>query len=59
MNEKYRISIITKKGHAISKNCSSQEDCIEFYCKIDNKEGIKMYVIKDRETGEILERKVR
>ena len=56
---KYRISIITQKGSPLSKNCHSIDECIEFYCQVDSKDGVKKYMIKNRETGQIEEKRLR
>lgn len=53
--KKYRVGIITDKGLPISKNVATRDEVDDFILEIMEKEGVKLYRVMDRETGEIIE----
>lgn len=49
-----RLACISKLGNAFSLN-GTREDIDNFLLDIDEKEGIKIYRIINKDTGEVLE----
>ena len=50
-----RCVVITKLGNAFSINTENREDIDTFLLDIEEKEGIKIYRIIIKETGEVIE----
>jgi hypothetical protein len=51
-----RVSIVSKLGNTFSMNAIMREDIDTFLLDIDSREGLKMYRIIIKETGEVLEK---
>jgi len=52
---KFRLAIIKKDGSPLGKNFKTREEVDDFLLNEMEKDNIKFYRIKDRETGEIIE----
>ena len=51
----YRVSIVSKLGNCFSHNAESREEIDTFLLDIDSKEGLKLFRIIIKETGEVVE----
>ena len=51
-----RVAIITKTGNTLSLNAETRQEIDDFLLSIDEKEGLKVYRIICKETGETLEK---
>ena len=52
----YRVAIITQKGNPFSLNAETREEIDDFLLKVDADEGLKIYRIICKETGETIEK---
>ncbi len=52
----FRIGIVKKDGTIISQNFDTKPEAEDFVLDLAEKEGIKFYKIKDKKTGEIVEK---
>ena len=51
-----RVAIISMKGNPFSLNAETREEIDDFLLKIDADEGLKLYRIIVKETGDTLEK---
>lgn len=51
-----RVAIISMKGNPFSLNAETREEIDDFLLKIDADEGLKLYRIIVKETGEQIEK---
>jgi hypothetical protein len=51
----FRVALITKLGNPHSLNAETRQEIDDFLLSIDEKEGLKIYRIIIKETGEIIE----
>ena len=51
----FRVALITKLGNPYSLNAETRQEIDDFLLSIDEKEGLKIYRIIIKETGEIIE----
>lgn len=54
-NKMLRVAIISKLGNPFSLTAETREEIDVFLLDIDSKEGLKLYRIIDKATGEVLE----
>ena len=52
----YRVSCISKLGNAFSLNAENREEIDDLLLKVDAEEGIKLYRIIIKDTGETIEK---
>lgn len=52
----YRVAIITKQGNNYSINSDTREQIDDYLLETDAKEGLKIYRIICKETGEVIEK---
>jgi hypothetical protein len=50
-----RVAIISKLGNPFSHNAETRQEIDDFLLSIDEKEGLKLYRIINKDTGETLE----
>jgi len=50
-----RVTVITKLGNPFSLNAETREEIDTFLLEINDKEGIKLYRILDKDTNEVIE----
>ena len=51
----YRVAIISKLGNNFSLNSESREEIDDLLLKVDESEGLKLYRIIIKETGDVIE----
>jgi hypothetical protein len=51
-----RVAIISMKGNSFSLNAETREEIDDFLLKVDADEGLKLYRIIVKETGDTLEK---
>ena len=52
----FRASIIAKTGKPISQNFKTKEEVDEWILEIAEKMGVKLYAVKNLNTGKIIEK---
>jgi len=51
----FRVALITKLGTTYSLNAETRQEIDEYLLSMDEKEGLKLYRIIDKQTGELIE----
>ena len=50
----FRVALITKLGTTYSLNAETRQEIDEYLLSMDEKEGLKLYRIIDKQTGELI-----